>query len=118
MRTAATRRRSPTWRSATARAWSSRAGRTCVRGMQFYRGHLIAYSLGNFANFHNFGGGGILSDSAILHVTLSANRRLRRPGCSSVLLDGSRPPDAGRRHISLVRSLSREDFGKQRCTHR
>ncbi|HEX4254072.1 MAG TPA: CapA family protein, partial [Streptosporangiaceae bacterium] len=31
------------------------SGPHVLRGMQFYRGHLIAYSLGNFAGYGNFG---------------------------------------------------------------
>ena len=91
------------------------SGPHVVRGMQFYRHHLIAYSLGNFANFHNFGGGGILSDSGILHVTLTANGGFRSARLLGVQLDGSGHPTLGGGTVSLVRRLSREDFGKSRA---
>jgi hypothetical protein len=83
--------------------------------MQFYRHRLIAYSLGNFANFHNFGGGGILSDSGILHVTLTTTGRFRSARLLSVRLDGSGHPTLGGGTVPLVRHLSRTDFGKSRA---
>ena len=49
------------------------SGPHVLRGMEYYRGHLIAYSLGDFANYYDFGGGGDLAPcSGILHVTLDA----------------------------------------------
>jgi hypothetical protein len=91
------------------------SGPHVVRGMQFYRHHLIAYSLGNFANFHNFGGGGILSDSGILHVTLTARGGFRSARLFGVLLDGSGHPTLGGGTVSLVRRLSKADFGTTRA---
>jgi hypothetical protein len=87
------------------------SGPHVLRGMQFYRGHLIAYSLGNFANFHNFGSGGVLSNSAILHVQLSAIGRFRGARLIPVLLDGEGHPTIGGSAIRVVRSLSKQDFG-------
>jgi hypothetical protein len=91
------------------------SGPHVVRGMQFYRHHLIAYSLGNFANFHNFGGGGILSDSAILHVSLTATGGFRTAKLYGVSLDGEGHPTLGGGTVDLIRSLSREDFGSHRA---
>jgi hypothetical protein len=79
--------------------------------MQFYRGHLIAYSLGNFANFHNFGGGGTLSESAILHVTLTSTGGFVTGRLQSVVLDSQGRAHLGGSSIGTVRSLSKEDFG-------
>lgn len=87
------------------------SGPHVLRGMQFYRGHLIAYSLGNFANFHNFGGGGILSESAILHVTLSTKGGFVTGQLQSVVLDSSGRASLGGASIATVRSLSQQDFG-------
>ena len=63
-----------------ARGWSTRApisswarGRTSLRGMEWYHGRLIAYSLGNFLGDGTLGIGGVLGASGILHVTLAAN---------------------------------------------
>ncbi|HVX68484.1 MAG TPA: CapA family protein [Mycobacteriales bacterium] len=87
------------------------SGPHVLRGMQFYRGHLIAYSLGNFANFHNFGGGGILSESAILHVTLSSAGRFVAGRLQSVTLDSAGRASLGGSSVGTVRSLSKADFG-------
>jgi poly-gamma-glutamate capsule biosynthesis protein CapA/YwtB (metallophosphatase superfamily) len=87
------------------------SGPHVLRGMQFYRHHLIAYSLGNFANFHNFGGGGVLSESAILHVSLTPTGGFHAGQLISVVLDGEGHPTLGGSSVSLVRSLSKEDFG-------
>ena len=51
------------------------SGPHVLRGMQFYKGHLIAYSLGNFAGYGNFATAGDLDVSVILHVTLTATGR-------------------------------------------
>jgi poly-gamma-glutamate capsule biosynthesis protein CapA/YwtB (metallophosphatase superfamily) len=91
------------------------SGPHVVRGMQFYRGHLIAYSLGNFANFHNFGSGGVLSDSAILHVTLNPSGGFVSGHLYAVLLDSEGHPTHGGGTVSLIRSLSRDDFGASRA---
>jgi poly-gamma-glutamate capsule biosynthesis protein CapA/YwtB (metallophosphatase superfamily) len=91
------------------------SGPHVVRGMQFYRHRLIAYSLGNFANFHNFASGGILSESSILHVTLSRSGRFDSARLLSVRLDGEGHPSLGGGTVSLVRRLSREDFGSTRA---
>lgn len=91
------------------------SGPHVVRGMQFYKGRLIAYSLGNFANFHNFGGGGILSDSAILHVALTATGGFKSARLFSVVLDSSGHPTLGGGTVPLVRSLSKQDFGASRA---
>jgi poly-gamma-glutamate capsule biosynthesis protein CapA/YwtB (metallophosphatase superfamily) len=48
------------------------SGPHVLRGMQFYRHHLIAYSLADFASYNDFATNGKLSMTAILHVTLSA----------------------------------------------
>jgi hypothetical protein len=91
------------------------SGPHVVRGMQFYRGRLIAYSLGNFANYHNFGGGGILSDSAILHVTLDASGRFVSGRLLPVQLDSSGHPTRGGGTVGLVRRLSKQDFSHSRA---
>ena len=47
------------------------SGPHVLRGVEQYHGHLIAYSLGNFAGFKNFTLGGTLSLSGILRVVLN-----------------------------------------------
>ncbi|MGV1049125.1 MAG: CapA family protein, partial [Solirubrobacterales bacterium] len=90
------------------------SGPHVLRGIEIYRHRLVAYSLGNFAGFHNFDTGGALGASAVLHVTLDAHGRLRAGRVSSVRLAGpGRPlPDRGHRGARLIGRLSRQDFGR------
>jgi hypothetical protein len=87
------------------------SGPHVLRGMQFYRHRLIAYSLGNFAGYTNFGLGGPLSTSCILRVTLRGNGRLASARVIPVELEGRGQPVPGGDAIAVLRSLSREDFG-------
>jgi poly-gamma-glutamate capsule biosynthesis protein CapA/YwtB (metallophosphatase superfamily) len=91
------------------------SGPHVVRGMQFYRHRLIAYSLGNFANFHDFGAGGRLSDSAILHLTLTSTGSFHAARLFAVRLDASGRPTLGGGTVDLVRSLTKQDFGRHRA---
>ena len=87
------------------------SGPHVLRGMEFYRGHLVAYSLGNSANYHNFGRSGDLAKSAILRVTLGAHGRYRDGLLTSVVLTDPGKPVLGGDSISFVRRLGDEDFG-------
>jgi hypothetical protein len=51
-----------------------------LRAMQVYHRRLIAYSLGNFAGYHNFTTEGALGISGILHVKLAADGRFLSGG--------------------------------------
>src|SRR5204863_4928238 len=62
------------------------SGPHVLRGMELYRGRLIAYSLGNFAGYHNFGVDGALADSAVLHVRVSRDGAFRSGRITSVRL--------------------------------
>lgn len=90
------------------------SGPHVLRGMEIYRRRLIAYSLGNFAGFHNFNTSGVLSLSAILHISLDAHGRFRSQRITSVRLVGpGRPvPDRRRSAANLINHLSRADFGR------
>ncbi len=87
------------------------SGPHVLRGMQLYRGRLIAYSLGNFAGFHNFDTSGVLGDSAILRVRLSGTGRLLGGRVVPVALRGPGRPTPGGSAIRLIRKLSHADFG-------
>jgi hypothetical protein len=89
------------------------SGPHVVRGMERYRGRLIAYSLGNFLGYHTFSTGGVLSLSGILQVRVSARGRPLGGRWLSIRLLGPGVPrrDRSRRSARLVRSLSRQDFG-------
>ncbi len=89
------------------------SGPHVLRGMEIYHRRLIAYSLGNFAGYHNFGLDGVLGDSAVLHVRLSATGAFRSGRISSVrLVDAGMPvPDAAGTGAGLIAELSRDDLG-------
>jgi hypothetical protein len=82
-----------------------------LRGIQFYRGHMIAYSLGNFVGYKGFGLGGNLSTSGVLQATLTANGGFVSARLRPVELDGSGVPSPGGEGIPLVKAVSEEDFG-------
>jgi hypothetical protein len=87
------------------------SGPHVIRGIQRYRGRMIAYSLGNFVGFHTLSGGGVLNESAILRVTIEpGGRMLAARWLPVVLVNGLPRPDHTRTSVALVRQLSREDF--------
>jgi hypothetical protein len=87
------------------------SGPHVIRGVERYRGRMIAYSLGNFVGYHTLSGDGVLSDSAILRVTLGANGRVLAGRWISVLLHGGLPRlDPGDASARLMAGLSRDDF--------
>src|ERR1700722_4707701 len=87
------------------------SGPHVLRGMQFYKGHLIAYSLGNFAGYGNFATDGDLSMSVILHVTLSATGRFERARIYPIQFAGTGRPVLGGGAVAFVDRLGAEDFG-------
>ena len=87
------------------------SGPHVLRGMQFYRHHLIAYSLGNFASYHNFATTGDLNMSVILHVTLSAAGAFEHARIYPIQFTGQGQPMPGGDAISFVSQLSAQDFG-------
>jgi poly-gamma-glutamate capsule biosynthesis protein CapA/YwtB (metallophosphatase superfamily) len=87
------------------------SGPHVLRGMQFYRHHLIAYSLANFASYDNFATSGDLDMSAILHVTLSATGAFEQARIYPVQFTGQGQPVPGGGAISFISQLSAQDFG-------
>jgi poly-gamma-glutamate capsule biosynthesis protein CapA/YwtB (metallophosphatase superfamily) len=86
-----------------------------LRGMQFYKGKLIAYSLGNFA-----GGGktlsssGVLKYGGILRVSLTKDGKFVSGKFLSTYMNSTGVPtrDTANEHgRDLVRTLSAADFG-------
>jgi hypothetical protein len=80
--------------------------------MQFYQGHLIAYSLGNFAGYSNFSVHGTMTMSAVLRVTLSSSGRFRQARLYPVQLSSAGHPTSGGGAVAFVRQLSSADFGR------
>lgn len=84
-----------------------------LRGMEWYRGHLIAYSLGNFAGYKVFALGGALSLSGILRVTLRGDGGFDSGTLVPTRLVGAGVPalDPAESAHGIVRTLSKADFG-------
>jgi Bacterial capsule synthesis protein PGA_cap len=87
------------------------SGPHVLRGMQFYRGHLIAYSLGNFGGYGDFGMTGDLDLSVILHVTLSPSGAFERARIYPIQFVGQGQPVPGGGAVAFVAGLSAQDFG-------
>ena len=91
------------------------SGPHVLRGMEVYHRRLIAYSLGNFAEYHNFGVDGALGDSAVVHVRLTAKGAFHSGRITSVrLVDAGMPePDPAHTGAQLIGRLSRDDLGSR-----
>jgi hypothetical protein len=85
-----------------------------MRGMEFYKGHLIAYSLGNFVGYKALNTEGNSGITGILKVTL------RKDGtyvsgqliATEMVAPGVPKMDPDKRAISFVGNLSTQDFGR------
>jgi poly-gamma-glutamate capsule biosynthesis protein CapA/YwtB (metallophosphatase superfamily) len=83
-----------------------------IRAMEFYKGRLVAYSVGNFAGYHALGYTGVVGITEILRVTL------RRDGSyvagtivpTHMVAPGAPRLDPQRQAVSLTSSLCRSDF--------
>ena len=91
------------------------SGPHVLRGMEWYRGRLIAYSLGNFLGCHTLSTAGDLALSGVLHVTLNANGSWVRGDLVPIRLVGCGVPERDPAEAShgVVRELSRDDFGRR-----
>jgi poly-gamma-glutamate capsule biosynthesis protein CapA/YwtB (metallophosphatase superfamily) len=87
------------------------SGPHVIRGVEDYRGHLIAYSAGNFEGDHTLAGGGVLDDSTILQLELSPGGELLAADWVPITLtDGLPRYDPTGASARLVARLSAEDF--------
>ena len=84
-----------------------------VRGMELYKGRLIAYSLGNFATYYGIGVDGVKGVAPILIAALDGQGRfITGEIVSTVQLRPDGPSiDDEQRALNLIRGLSIEDFG-------
>jgi hypothetical protein len=84
-----------------------------LRGMEFYRDRLIAYSLGNFATYRGFNLTGPLGITGVLQLEFSEDRRFRAGRFVPMKqLPRQGPyPDPDSTALHLIRRLSAEDFG-------
>jgi hypothetical protein len=88
------------------------SGPHVLRGMEFYNGHLIAYSLGDFATYQDFSTSGNLDLSGILKVTLRPDGGFASGQFVSLLLDAEGRPavDSSGSAAQFVNQLSTGDF--------
>ena len=89
-----------------------------VRGMERYKGRLIAYSLGNFATYYGISVAGIKGIAPILTVSLGGDGKfIEGKIVSTIQLRPSGPSiDPDDRALNLIRGLSIEDFGEPGLT--
>ena len=89
------------------------SGPHVLRGLQWYRGHLIDYSLGDFVNYYDFATVGSLKYSAVLRVTLSATGSFVSGHFTSFVLTSAGLPqfDPSGAAAKFVNRLSMSDFG-------
>jgi hypothetical protein len=90
------------------------SGPHVIRGIERYENRLIAYSLGNFAGWDNFGLNGNLGLSGLLTVKIDAKGRIHGGRWLSVRLaePGVPKTDAGHTSARMVSSLSAQDFSR------
>ncbi len=88
------------------------SGPHVIRGIERYKDRLIAYSLGNFAGWRNFGLGGNLSLSGLLTVKIDRRGRILGGRWLSLYVASPGVPrvDGSQASLKLVRSLSASDF--------
>lgn len=90
------------------------SGPHVLRGMEFYRGRLIAYSVGNFLGNGTLALSGPDGVSGVLHVELRRNGAWAGGRLDPVRLvpPGLPAPDGGGAALDEVRALSKQDFGR------
>ncbi|GAA1381541.1 CapA family protein [Catellatospora chokoriensis] len=85
-----------------------------VRGMEFYKGRLIAYSLGNFAGGGQLRSEGRLGWGGVLKVTLNPDGGFVSGQFHSTIFSGAHgvpQPDTKERALGLITQMTKEDFG-------
>jgi poly-gamma-glutamate capsule biosynthesis protein CapA/YwtB (metallophosphatase superfamily) len=95
------------------------SGPHVVRGFQWYHGHLIAYSLGNFCGYNTLGLAAYTSISGILHVTLNAQGQFVRGSVTPLQLFAPGMPhvDPSKTAITFINTLSQNDFAGNGAVH-
>jgi capsule synthesis protein PGA_cap len=88
------------------------SGPHVVRGIEWYDGRLIAYSLGNLAGTHTLSTQGSLGVSALLRATFDSRGRIDAASVVPLQLSGLGTPafDSSRAVVRWIRTLSHEDF--------
>jgi hypothetical protein len=88
------------------------SGPHVIRGVERYKGRLVAYSLGNFAGWGNFRTSGTSGLSGLLTIRVDRRGNVLGGRWLSLKLADSGAPVVDPKHAStdLVRKLSRQDF--------
>ena len=89
------------------------SGPHVLRGMEWYRGRLIAYSMGNFVGYHTLATSGVSGVTAILQVSVGRDASWVAGDLVPLTVagDGIPRPDSTDAADGIVRRLSRQDFG-------
>ena len=84
-----------------------------LRGIEFYRGRLIAYSLGNFATYRGFNLEHVRGLTGVLQLDLSGTGGFLGARFVPMTQPARRgpQPDPGRAALRLLRTISAQDFG-------
>jgi hypothetical protein len=88
------------------------SGPHVLRGMQWYKGRLIAYSLGNFTGYHTLAIDKVTGVTGILHVTLNSRGEFVAGDLTSAIRKAPGTPylDPNGAAIAMVNTLSNDDF--------
>jgi len=83
-----------------------------LRAMELYKGRLIAYSMGNFVGYRQFGAGEYTGTSEVLQLQLASNGVLTGGRVVPLMLNGeSAPvPDPSGKAIRQLNELAAADF--------
>ena len=88
-----------------------------VRGLEWYKRRLIAYSLGNFSGYRTLNTEGERGVAAILRVRLTADGGIAEAALVPIdLSDGEPTPDPSGQALTLLRARSTRDFGRRAAT--
>jgi hypothetical protein len=89
------------------------SGPHVIRGIERYKGKLIAYSLGNFAGWHNFASSAVSDKTGVLQLTVDRRGNVLEGRWRSAVLQapGVPVPDPANISAQLARALSISDFG-------
>ena len=85
-----------------------------LRGMELYKGHLIAYSLGNFATYGRMSLSAECGVTCVLDATLEDTGKFSEGRIHPLIQrsPGIPQPDPQKQAIWLIQALSAADFGK------
>jgi hypothetical protein len=84
-----------------------------LRGIEFYRGRPIVYSLGNFLTYRGFNLSGPLGVTGVLQLEFGADRSLTEARLIPMVQRPRQGPvkDPAAEALELIRRLSEDDFG-------